>query len=330
MKNKTDIWSSISSVLEGKYTEEEMTVVEDWLSEDDKNRQFFEKLKSASFNRETEQNAGIAREHIYISTREKINKIRLKRKLRLWQYVAAASVTLLLVITGIGLLKTETTIPVYAESKSAIGSTTLLTLSDGTTVELNAGSSIRYPLSFHGDYRTVTLTGEAYFEVVEDKKHPFIVETEKMKIEVLGTHFNVKSYKDDDKLIATLMEGLISVNFDSQDQSIKPVILQPDEQIVLDKNTNEINVSQVNAELYAAWKDGQCFFDNEKLVDIAKILERQFGTNISIVSVDLKNQLFSGFFTKQEGLFHILNSFKKNRNLDYRQNETGIELFERE
>ena len=331
MENKTDIWSSISSVLEGKYTEKEMSDVEEWLSEDNKNRQFFNKLRNTSFSEETEQKAKIAQEHIYAITRYKINKVKLKRKLRLWQYAAAASIALLLVMNGIHLWKTESVTPVYVESKSSVGNTTRLTLGDGTIVELNSGSSICYPLHFNGKNRTVVLNGEAYFEVTKDEKHPFIVEAERMKIKVLGTHFNVKSYENESKLVATLIEGQISVDLDYQNHSAnKSIILQPNEQIVFDKNTDEINVSQVNADLYASWKDGQCFFENEKLVDIAKILERQFGIKISITSANLKNQLFSGFFTKEEGLFHILNSFKKNRNLDYRQHETGIELFERE
>lgn len=332
MKDKTDdIWTSISSFLEGNYTEEEKRLVDDWLAEDERNVKFLRKLQDVSFCKELETRAADARERIYVKTQDKISRVQLKRKLRLWQYVAVASIALLFVISGLRFLKTEEAkAPVYVETKSPSGSTTRLSLSDGTVVELNASSSISYPLYFQGSSRLVSITGEAYFEVAKDAKHPFIVEANGMKIQVLGTHFNVKSYEDDNKQVTTLMEGAIRVEIDRGNHSPdKPIVLTPNQQIIFDKNTNEISVHRVDADLYASWKDGQCFFENEKLTDIAKILERHFGVHIAVTSPRLGNQLFSGFFTRKEGLLHILNSFKKNRNLDYRQNETGIEIYEK-
>jgi ferric-dicitrate binding protein FerR (iron transport regulator) len=330
MERKTDIWYSISSVLEGDYTAEEKRSVDNWLLEDEKNQTFFNKLKETPFSEDIEQSAGMAQERVYLQTQEKISKVLLRRKLRFWQYVAAASIILLFVISGLSVWKTESLTLLSLESRSPAGSTTRLILSDGTSVELNAGSSLAYPSSFQGGNRTVSLTGEAYFEVAKDAKRPFIVETDGMKVEVLGTHFNVKSYADDDKLIATLMEGSIRVEPYFPDHSSgKPIILKPNEQMVFDKITKEIKVSGVNADLYASWKNGECFFENEKFIDIAKNLGRQYGVRVSVVSPNLENQLYSGFFSKQEGLFHILNSFRRNRNFEYRQTDTGIEIYER-
>jgi len=326
MDNKANIWSYISSVLEGNQTEEEQQQVECWIRESKRNEKFFNKLKKKPFNPDIEEEASNASERIYLKTQNKIREVLLKRKLRIWQYIAAAAISLLFIICGLDYWKAESYDPVYMESKSPLGSTTRLALSDGTIVELNAGSAIGYPTHFKGQNRTVSLTGEAYFEVAKDLKHPFIVETNQMKIQVLGTHFNVKSYEEDDKLTTTLLEGSICVNIESVG---KPILLKPNQQIIYDKNTHKVEVLEVTANLYTAWKNGECYFEEEKLADIAKILERQFGIRIFVSSDKLKNQLFSGFFTKQEGLFHILNSFKRNRNLDYRQNDTGIEIYER-
>lgn len=332
MDNKINIWSSISSALEGNPSEEEKRQVEDWTNKEERNLQFFDRLKNTSFHPEIEEKAAGVQDLIYIKTREKINRVQLKRQLHLWQFVAAASITLLLIVSGLSFLQTEsTTQPMYVDLKSPVGSTTSMTLSDGTIVQLNAGSTLSYPLLFKGKERTVSLTGEAYFEVAKDTKHPFIVEANQMKIQVLGTHFNVKSYEEDNRLVTTLMEGSVRVEVDHPGySSAKSIILKPNQQIVFDKNTHETSVFNVNADLYASWKDGECFFESEKLKDIIKILERQFGIPISIADAGLEEQIYSGFFTKKEGLFHILNSFKRNRPLDYRQTESGIEIYQRE
>lgn len=332
MDNKINIWSSISSTLDGCPTQEEKQQVEEWKNENEKNKMFFDRLQSRSFNPEIEEQAAGVQDIIYIKTREKINRAVLKRKLRLWQYVAAASVTLLFIVSGLSILQVRPTVePVYVESKSPMGSVTRLTLSDGTIVDLNAGSTLSYPLAFTEDHRSVTLTGEAYFEVAKNTKQPFIVETGQMKVQVLGTHFNVKSYQEDNRLTTTLVEGSVSVSVENPDApASKPIILKPNQQITLDRTTREVNIAEVDAGLYSSWKDGECYFENEKLKDIVKILERQFGIPISITGTHLEEQVFSGFFTRKEGLFHILNSFKRNRNLDYRQSETGVEIYPRE
>lgn len=332
MDNKINIWSSISSVLEGNSSEEEKLQVADWTNKDERNLKFFDRLKNGSFNPETEEKAVRVQNLIYLKTREKINRIQLKRKLRLWQYIAAASITLLLIVSGFNFLQTESVIqPIAVELRSPMGSTTRLTLDDGTIVELNAGSTLSYPSFFKGDNRTVSLTGEAYFEVAKDTKHPFIVEANQMKVEVLGTHFNVKSYEEDNRLVTTLLEGSVSVEINSSEYlPNKPVILKPNQQIIFNKETNKIDISNVNSSLYASWKDGECFFESENLKDIIKILERQFGIPITIADKELEKQIYSGFFTQKEGLFHILNSFRRNRPLDYRQIESGIEIYQRE
>ena len=327
MENKTKLWVSISALLEGTQSVEEEQLVENWMFEDEKNRKFVRKLKETSFSADLEHKAEDSQERIYLRTREKIRNVKQKRELRIWQSVAAAAIAILFVISGLYISQNINDASIiYAESKSPMGSATQLILNDGTLVELNAGSSIIYPSSFVGKNRTVSLIGEAYFEVAEDAKHPFIVETNGMKVQALGTHFNVKAYDDDNKMITTLMEGSVSVEICVKGQ---PILLMPNQQVIYDKTTRRAEIVKVNASFYASWKDGECFFENERLADIAKILERQFGTRITVISPELKNQFFSGYFTKQEGLFHILNSFKQKRNVDYRQNEFGIEIYEK-
>lgn len=327
---ETDIWLSLSSVLNGNPSEEEINQVDRWIAEDKKNKILFDRLKDSGYAAFIEKKAQEAKDRMYVKTQMKIRQLALRTKLRLWKYVAAASIVLLLIMSGINFLKTETFVPVWVESKTPAGGLTNLTLSDGTIVALNANSTLSYPLTFQKDVRAVKLEGEAYFEVTENPAHPFVVETNGMKIKVLGTRFNVRNYEDDNRLSATLLDGSVNVELlGNLSTGNKAVILEPGQQISADKITNLMEISEVNTDLYVSWKDGQCYFDNERFADIVKILERQFGVIITITSPDLENQLYSGFFTKKKGILQILNSFKKNRNFDYRWNDEGIEIYEK-
>ncbi|MDR1368719.1 MAG: FecR domain-containing protein [Dysgonamonadaceae bacterium] len=330
MNDKGNIWSSIASVLDGNPTMEAMRYVDNWIAEDERNGLLFKRLSDTTYNQYIEQNACRAKEYIYVKMQAKIREAFLRAKLRTWRYVAAASIAVLILSGSIAFLLTEPRNPVLVESKTPAGSVTKLTLDDSTIVVLNASSTISYPLNFNKKVRSVKLTGEGYFEVAKDPGRPFIVETNNMKINVLGTHFNVKSYNEDLKSITTLLEGSVKVEFDNPDYPAgKPVILRPGQQIIFDKTTLQTTVTSVNPNLYASWKDGQCFFENEKFIDIVQILERQFGITIEIISPSLENQLYSGFFGRKDGVLHILNSFRKHRNFDYKQSDTGIEIYEK-
>ena len=328
-KNNNDIWFYISSVLNGNPTVEDMQHVDRWI-EDKKNNALFHRLKDTKYNQFIEEEEGRSKEFIFIKTQAKIREANLYTRLHTWKYIAAASVMLLFLTVSQLILNTSDDHTVWVESKSPAGGIVNLTLDDETVVALNASSTLGYPLRFDKKNRTVSLDGEAYFKVAKDTERPFIVETKNLKIKVLGTHFNIKSYDDDQKEITTLEEGSVSIELKHADvQNKQPVILNPGQQIILDKVTGETRICKVEAGLYASWKDGQCFFENEKFIDIIKILERQFGVTIKITSPNLENQLYSGFFGKKDGVQQILNYFKKYRNFDYKQNDTGIEIYEK-
>lgn len=125
-----------------------------------------------------------------------------------------------------------------------------ITLSDGTIVYLNAESELRYPVKFVGEDRRVYLFGEAYFDVVHDKAHPFVVDVKNSTVRVLGTSFDVRAYADEDEVLTTLVQG--SVRFSAGKES---VILEPGEQVVLDKS-GRLETREVDTYLYTAWKDG--------------------------------------------------------------------------
>jgi transmembrane sensor len=179
------------------------------------------------------------------------------------------------------------------------GGTYKIILPDGTQVWLNAASGIKFPSSFQSTAtRTVKLIGEAYFEVAKDKSKPFIVETDQQKIEVLGTHFNVNSYSDEQMTRTTLLEGSIRLKVAGQE-----IILKPDHQAVL--NGRKIEVNRIDTEETIAWKNGYFIFNDEDLESIMRKVSRWY--NVEVYYQDkLPKMSFLGALSRSKNLSALL------------------------
>ncbi|MFA4870071.1 MAG: FecR domain-containing protein [Pedobacter sp.] len=188
-------------------------------------------------------------------------------------------------------------------------------LPDGTIVWLNAASVIKFPTTFSGmPERKVVLSGEAYFEVARvavkgaDGKHismPFIVETEKQRVEVLGTHFNINAYHDEGSDNTTLLEGSVRVAMlNLKGEKSAQVILKPNQQSVL--TTNGIRVNQVDAEQAVAWKSGLFMFEGESLDYIMKKIARWYDVDIHFENEELKQKIYSGSFSRFTNVSQVL------------------------
>jgi transmembrane sensor len=147
-------------------------------------------------------------------------------------------------------------------------------LSDGTKVWLNAASALKYPATFAGKERMVELSGEAYFEVAKNKNMPFKVSLNKMTIQVLGTHFNVNAYADEDAIKTTLLEGSVKLSSGNATSFLKP-----GQQGVFAKQEN-FRVSDVNVQEAVAWKNGYFIFDNENIQGIMRKISRWYDVDV--------------------------------------------------
>jgi len=150
-----------------------------------------------------------------------------------------------------------------------------LLLSDGTKVWLNSASSIRYPAAFSGSTRTVTITGEAYFEVAKNKQVPFIVKVDDMEVKVLGTHFNINAYPDEESIKTTLLEGRVQVNIPGDTR-----MLAPGQQSQLYKTGPLQLVKNANLEEVTAWKEGFFSFNNSDIQSVMRQIGRWFDLTI--------------------------------------------------
>jgi len=175
-----------------------------------------------------------------------------------------------------------------------------VTLPDGTKVWLNALSSLKYPTSFTGQFRTVELTGEGYFEVAKNKNKPFKLKTATQEISVLGTHFNVSAYADDAEIKTTLVEGGVAVkNF----SPLATGVLKPGQQAIF--HSTGFSINNVDVEEYIAWKNGFFMFNNEGIKEAMQKLARWYDVDIEYVG-DFDGIYFGGSFSKNNSLQETL------------------------
>ncbi|WP_316799745.1 FecR family protein [Pedobacter frigidisoli] len=173
-------------------------------------------------------------------------------------------------------------------------------LPDGSEVWLNASSTLKYPVSFVGlKERRIELTGEGYFEVAKDPLVPFIVVSGGQEVQVLGTHFNISSYAQDEKSYTTLLEGSIVLK-----AAEKNMILKPGQQACVSKA--EVSVMNVESSYAITWKEGFFMFNNEELGMIMNKLARWYNVRIEYRDQDIRRETFFGTISRYEDVRKVL------------------------
>jgi ferric-dicitrate binding protein FerR (iron transport regulator) len=173
-----------------------------------------------------------------------------------------------------------------------------LVLADGSKVWLNAASSLRFPTVFTGNERRVQLNGEGYFEIAHDAAAPFIVEKGDTRVQVLGTHFNVNAYDDENQIQVTLLEGSVSVSRGNMEKR-----LMPGQQAQIDSDIQIVD--RVNIDKVMAWKNGWFEFDDTELSAIMRQISRWYDVDVVFEEKSL-NQNFGGRISKNLPLSAIL------------------------
>lgn len=214
---------------------------------------------------------------------------------------------------------------VYNTLKIPYGRKFEVQLSDGTIVHLNAGTSLRYPVQFvKNQNRQVFLTGEAFFEVSKDKKHPFTVNTQEVNVEVLGTKFNVDTYTDNVSSDIVLVEGKVSL-YKEHKTNQNQVFLTPGLKGSTLKGQNAITTEQVNTDYYTAWVTGSLVFKNASFDNIIKKLERQYNVTFINKNKTLGKEIFNARFDN-EPIEVVLKYFSDSYAIDYQIDNDRITI----
>ncbi|MEQ7801047.1 FecR domain-containing protein [Pedobacter sp. ASV1-7] len=193
---------------------------------------------------------------------------------------------------------------VYNTISTPVGKNYQLILADGTRVWLNAMSSLRFPVSFVKEERDVELSGEGYFEVAKDKTKPFMVAAKNMKIQVLGTHFNVSAYSEDNIVEASLLEGAIKA-----DNGTSSILLKPGQQAILRNGSANMKVQSFNSEEVTDWKNGYFIFRNEPIEEIMKKISRWYNIDVKYQGI-MSEEAFGGKYLKSNSLSELLSSLE--------------------
>ena len=195
-------------------------------------------------------------------------------------------------------------------------------LADGTTVHLNAGSKLTYPVRFAGKRRVVALEGEAYFDVVKDETRPFIVQTHLGEVTVLGTAFNINAYTDA-SVYTTLVHG--KVQFSSS--SIGTIILSPGEQAVVSANGSEKRM--VDLDEYVGWVGGRYVFNNRPLGEIMQTFERWYDIQVYYETPHLRDITYSGSLKRYGTINSFLDALELTGDLTYKISGRNILIYDK-
>ena len=237
----------------------------------------------------------------------KSGKIRMKHVLK-WAMVAA--VVILLPIAGAyfnSLFSTGSS-DVWEEVTVPFGEVRELVLADGTSLYLNSGSRVTYPLSFSGDERRIFVEGEIYADVAKNERKPFHINSGDVDVEVLGTRFNFKSYKSSKSVEVLLMDGTVQVDIQKGDR-LKKNLLSSGEMLQYDRETGEISLQDFDPEEYMGfYNSGSIHFFNLCLGDIIEDLQRIFNSRIILLDEHLADKKYFAWFTNDESLEQILKS----------------------
>lgn len=309
----------LKKYLMGECSEEELIEVSAWIRESDEHaRQLFrmeEIYQLGKTNSHTiEQQMQLAEKRLYKRIKEENSKQ--AKTIRLYQWMKYAAIVTVILLLGGGagywFYQNDTDMLVAVANEGIVKE---VTLPDGTKVWLNNSATLKYPREFSKTERNVYLEGEAYFKVTKNRQKPFTVESDAMRVRVLGTTFNFKSDKRSRLTEATLIEGEIEVKGKREEGQI---ILAPGQRAELNKSTGRLTVKQVDAKLDAVWHDDLIPFKSADIFTITKALERFYDVKI-ILSPDIRSdKTYSGVLKKKSNIESVLKSLQNSIPIDYK------------
>jgi ferric-dicitrate binding protein FerR (iron transport regulator) len=199
---------------------------------------------------------------------------------------------------------------VYNTIETPRGGQYEVVLPDGTRVWLNAASSLKYPAAFTQNERRVDLSGEAYFEVAKDKRHPFIVASNRQEVQVLGTHFNINAYNDEATTKTTLLEGSVQITSDGASK-----VLVPGNQAVA--AGDKLMIRNVDTGLAVAWKNNKFIFERQDLREIMRTIGRWYNVEV-VYTGTAPTETFYGSVSRFDNVSTVLRQLEASGNVHFK------------
>jgi ferric-dicitrate binding protein FerR (iron transport regulator) len=202
----------------------------------------------------------------------------------------------LIALIGLSMFFYQSTLAVVETKHYATkpGERAKVTLSDGTQIWLNAGSFLKYPKEFKGNTREVYLTGEAFFDVAKDKKHPFIIHTDKMDTKVLGTSFNVQAYPDQTTQEVSVLTGRVNVKSTVTEEN---VYVTPGQKVVFKSKNNKLQAfKDIPVNTISLWRKNIMVFEETPLPEVIATINRNYNVAIEIKNKNLNTLKINAYF----------------------------------
>ncbi len=320
-----DIEALLASYLSGDISDENRIIVDSWLKESPENEKIFQEMKygwnAIPILQEMEQfNSFEALKKISPLLEQEGSGI---RWIKILQRIAAILIIPLvayagyMTISNISLKKLSETESIIQTISSRQGMVSQLTLSDGTKVWLNSGSTLQFPLRFTGKKRQVKLKGEAYFEVAKNENQPFLLNANELNVEVLGTSFNVVSYDDESVSEVVLVSGKVKLFAESDNREKQYGFMHPGQRVVYTKKSQKVAYEEVDVKKYVAWRNGDLIFTDDSMNEVVKRLSRWFNVEITIKDPEINDYIYKATFS-DETLSQVLYMLKISAPIDYR------------
>lgn len=320
---------------EGKTSEEEDTYVKHWMDVSDENRRMAQRINRLCLVADTlELEEALDTPHAFGKVRKRVAARKLRTAGKWIQRTAAILFVPLFALWMAQRYGEQADEAPLVEVHTQPGMSSSLTLPDGTLVYLNSGSSLTYPASFDADTRKVSLKGEAYFEVSKAPAKKFIVSTpHNTHIEVLGTHFNLEAYENENQVQATLLEGKINFLF-LKDNKLKSIELNPGNKVIYNSETKEVKMCHTSGLSETGWIKGKIILENTPLEESLRLLGKHFHADFVITNPKLKEYSFTGTFANQS-LERVLDKFRLSSRIRWRylnaeddtEGKTRIEIY---
>ena len=326
-KGENNIERIIAKSFKGGLDSNEQIFLDQWisLSQDNKKKfEIYEKLWKRSGDLLLSNTIDV--EASLLKTKKRIPDLRFKRKSSFGNLRVAVVLILAMALgflfnylLGANNLIDGTSGTVYQEVRASYGTRTKLLLADGSTVWLNSGSTLKFPVNFdNAEERVVELNGEGYFDVTKNESKPFIVNTSGLDVKVYGTSFNVSAYDEYDSMEVALVEGKVSLVQGDKGNRKEYMVLNPND--VVECNISEKRLSRISdskMSKYTAWKDGQMVFYGDPIEKVVSRLEKWYNVDIEIKDKDLQDYRFTATFN-DETLEQVLKLLSLSSPMEYK------------
>ncbi len=321
----------IYNYISGEASEQEKEAVKKWAAESEERQKELSRIKNiwilSGLNNEINPEQKQQAIQQILARIKELNNTPERKTIQLNGLKYAAIIVLVALFSGtIGYFVFQSKNNIYQSAYTEIivpnGERSTVVLPDGSKVQLNSGSILKFKSSFDSNNRTVSLDGEGYFEVSHDKSKPFFVETTNFQVEVLGTKFNVSSYTDDANTTAYLESGKVKINLEDG----QSILLKPTESTEYNKTTNTIRKFAYDDSRYTDWTRGILTFNGETIEELSKKLERRFGVQIAFSDDTVKQRIYTGSI-KDQDLKTVLEAIKFTSSLNYTKAGNQITIY---